>query len=48
MSLGWETILEGMIHKLANGLKMWKGNGNTTTLLFALKGLEIYIKEEEE
>ena len=26
---------------LANGMKMWKGNGNTTTLLFSLKGLEI-------
>ena len=30
-----------MNHKLANGMKMWKGNGNTTTLLFSLKRLEI-------
>ena len=30
-----------MNHKLANGIKMWKGNGNTTTLLFSLKRLEI-------
>ena len=28
-----------MNHKLANGMKMWKGNGNTITLLFSLKGL---------
>ena len=27
--------------KLTNGMKMWKGNGNTTTLLFPLKALEI-------
>ena len=31
--------------KLANGMKMWKGNGNTTTLLFSLKGLEILHQE---
>jgi hypothetical protein len=31
-----------MNHKLAKGMKMWKGNGNTTTLLlFSLKGIEI-------
>jgi hypothetical protein len=24
---------------------MWKGSGNTTTLLFSLKGLEIVYKE---
>jgi len=30
-----------MSHKLANGMKTWKGIGNTTTLLFSLKGLEI-------
>ena len=29
-----------MNQKLANGMKMWIGNGNTTTLLFSLKGLE--------
>jgi hypothetical protein len=27
-----------MNHKLANGTKMWKGNGNTTTLLLSLQG----------
>ena len=32
-------------HKLANSMKMWKGNGNTTTLLFSLKGLEIVHQE---
>ena len=30
-----------MNHNLANGMELWKGNGNTTTLLFSLKGLEI-------
>jgi len=30
-----------MTHKLTNGMQMWKGNGNTITLLFSLKGLEI-------
>jgi hypothetical protein len=30
---------------LANGMKMLKGNGNTTTLLFSLKGLEILHQE---
>ena len=34
-----------MDHKLANGTKMWKGNGNTITLLFSLKGLEIIQQE---
>ena len=29
--------------KLTNGMKMWKGN--TTTLLFSLKGLEILHQE---
>ena len=29
-----------MSHKLANGMKMWKGNGNTATLICALKELE--------
>ena len=31
-----------MNHKLANGMKIWKGNGNT---LFCLKGLEILHHE---
>ena len=26
-------------------MKMWKGNGNTNTLLFSLKGLEILQQE---
>ena len=34
-----------MIRKLANGMKMWKENGNTTTLLFSLKELEILHQE---
>jgi hypothetical protein len=34
-----------MIHKLANDMKMWKENGNTTTFLFFLKGLEIVQQE---
>ena len=34
-----------MNHKLANGMRMWKGIGNTTTLLFSLKGLEILHQE---
>ena len=33
-----------MNHKLAKGMKMWKGNGNSTTL-FSLKGLEIVHQE---
>ena len=39
-----------MNQKLANDMKMWKGNGNTITLLFFLKGLKIkfYIKKEED
>jgi hypothetical protein len=32
-----------MSHKLANGMKMWKGIGNTTTLLFSLNGLMEYM-----
>jgi hypothetical protein len=32
-------------HKLANGMKMWKGNWNSTTLLFSLKRLEIVHQE---
>jgi hypothetical protein len=34
-----------MSHKLAKGMKMWKGIGNTTILLFSLKGLEILHQE---
>ena len=26
---------------MTNGMKIWEGNGNTTALLFSLKGLEI-------
>ena len=37
----WRT----MNHNLANDMKMWKGKGNTTTLLFSLKGLEIIYQE---
>jgi hypothetical protein len=36
-----------MNHKLAKGMKTWKGNGNTTTLLFFLKGLEILQQERK-
>ena len=32
-----------MNHKLANGMKMWKGIWNTTTLLFSLNGLKEYM-----
>ena len=35
-----------MKHKLANGLKMGKGNGNANTLLFSLKDLKFYTKKE--
>jgi hypothetical protein len=34
-----------MNHKLANDMKMWKENKNTTTLLFSMKGLEILHQE---
>jgi hypothetical protein len=37
-----------MNHKLANGMKMWKRNGNITILSFSLKGLKIAHKKEEE
>ena len=30
---------------MTNGMKMWKGNRNTTTLLFSLKGLKILHQE---
>ena len=35
-------------HKLANGMNTWGGNGNTATLLFSLKGLEILHQERTE
>ena len=31
--------------KLANCMKIWKENGNTTTLLFSLKGFETLHEE---
>jgi hypothetical protein len=34
-----------MNHNLANGMKIWKGNGNNTSLLFSLKGLDILHQE---
>ena len=34
-----------MNHKLANVMKMWMENGNTTTFLFSLEGLEILHQE---
>ena len=34
-----------MNQNLVNDMKMWKGTGNTTTLLFDLKGLEIVHQE---
>ena len=37
-----------MNHNLANGIKMWKGNGDNTRLLFSLKRLELYIMKEED
>ena len=42
LSLEWETSLNA---DLVNGTKMWKGNGNTTILLFSLNGLEILHHE---
>ena len=35
-----------MNHKLDNDMKMWTGNGNTTTLLFSLKGLGTLHQEK--
>ena len=32
-------------YTLVSGMKMWRENGNTTTLLFSLKGLEILHQE---
>ena len=34
-----------MIHKLGIDMKIWEENGNTTTLLFSLKELEILHEE---
>ena len=34
-----------MNHKVANSLNIWKENGEITTLLFSLKGLEILHQE---
>ena len=34
-----------MNHKLVDGMKIWKGNWNTATLLFPLKGTEILHQE---
>ena len=34
-----------MSHKVDNGMMMWKGNGNTTTLLLSLKGLAILQRD---
>ena len=33
-----------MNHELPNDMKTWKGNGDSTTLLFSLKGLEILLQ----
>ena len=41
----FQQILLQLNRKLANGMKMWKGNGNSTTLLFSMKGLEILHQE---
>jgi hypothetical protein len=43
-SLEWETNRRRVNYKLANGIKIWKGNGNTQTLLFSVKKLEIFLK----
>jgi hypothetical protein len=37
-----------MNQNFGNGIKMWKGNRNTTTLLFSLNGLEILHQERRE
>jgi hypothetical protein len=34
-----------MNHKLADGMKLWKGNWNTTILLFSLKEFESLHQE---
>ena len=35
-------------HKLATSMKIWKGKGSTTTLLFSLKELEILHQERRD
>ena len=35
-----------MNHKLAKGMKIWKGIKNTTTLLFSRKDLKFHTKKE--
>ena len=37
-----------MNNKLTNSMKMWKENGNTTTLLLSLKRLEIVHQERKQ
>ena len=37
-----------MNHKLANGMKMGKGNKNTITFVFSLKGLKILYQDRRE
>ena len=37
-----------MNRKLGNSMKLWKGSENITTLLFSLKDLQFYIKNEED
>ena len=41
LSLRWETPWSWINHKLDNCLRMWKGIGNISVLLFSLKGLKI-------
>ena len=50
LALGWETIqvkTNQVNYKLPNGMNMWKKNGNITTLLFSLKGLEVLNQERK-
>ena len=46
---GWADRGQGNFfslgHELGYGMRMWKGNGNTTTLTFSLKGLDILHQE---
>ena len=37
-----------MNEKLANGMQLWKGNGNATTLSFCLKRLEVLHEEKKK
>ena len=36
---------ELVLWNVTNGMKMWQGKGNATTLLFSVKGLEILHQE---